>query len=94
MSSTIQVRVDSKTKQSVTKIFAKLGLDVSAGVKIYFQQVLREKGIPFPLLTENGFTPEQEKKLLAEVKKTRRLYAQGKLKTYASAKELFKELES
>jgi addiction module RelB/DinJ family antitoxin len=92
MSNTIQVRVDQKTKRSVTKIFAALGLDLSTGIKIYFQQVLREKGIPFPLVTENGFTPEQEKKLLAEVKKTRQLYAQGKLKTYKTWTEAKKAM--
>lgn len=94
MSNTIQVRVDSKTKRSVAKIFEALGLDMSAGVKIYFQQVLRERGIPFPLVTENGFTPAQEKKLLAEVRQTRQLYARGKLRASTSAKDLFKELAS
>ncbi len=94
MSQTIQVRIDPKIKQSVAKIFAKLGFDISTGVKIYFQQVVREQGIPFPLVTENGFTPAEEKKLLAEVKKTRRLYAQGKLKAHTSVRELFEELAS
>lgn len=94
MNQTIQVRVNPKVKQSVAKIFAKLGFDISTGVKIYFQQVVREQGIPFPLITENGFTPAEEKKLLAESRKLRRLVTQGKVKTYTSTKELFKDLAS
>lgn len=94
MDKTIQVRIDQKTKQSVAKIFESLGLDLSSGVKIYFQQVLRERGIPFPLVTENGFTPAEEKKLLAESHRTRRLYVSGKRRAPASVKELFKELAS
>ena len=67
---------------------------MSTGVKIYFQQVIREHGIPFSLVTENGFTPAEENKLLAEVQKTRLLYAQGKLQAHTSAEKLFKELAS
>ena len=92
MNQTIQVRIDPKTKQSVAKIFAKLGFDISTGVKIYFQQVMREQGIPFLLMTENGFTRAEERKLLAESRRTRHLYATGKLKAHTSAKDLFEEL--
>lgn len=94
MSNTIQVRVDAKTKRSVAKVFEALGLDVSTGVKIYFQQVLRQKAIPFPLVTENGFTPAQEKELLAESRRTRVLYAAGKRRPATSVEQLFKELAS
>lgn len=94
MSNTIQVRIDASTKRSVAKIFEALGLDVSTGVKIYFQQVLRQRGIPFPLVTENGFTPAEEKKLLSESRQTRRIYALGKRRAPASVKQLFTELAS
>lgn len=94
MSNTIQVRIDTKTKKNVTRIFENLGFDLSTGVKIYFQQVIRERGIPFPLVTENGFTPAEEKKLLAESRRTRRLYATGKRRATTSVRQLFEELAS
>ncbi len=94
MSNTIQVRIDANTKRSVAKIFEALGLDISTGVKIYFQQVLRQRGIPFPLVTKNGFTPVEEQKLLSESSKTRRLYASGKRRAPMSVKQLFAELAS
>lgn len=78
MNTTLQIRIDNKTKKDVTSIFNKLGMDLSTGVKIYFQQVLRSKSVPFPLITENGFTMEEEQKILSESKATNKLYKTGK----------------
>lgn len=44
---TLSVRVDSKVKKAAGKVFADLGLDLSTGVKIFLQQVITEKGLPF-----------------------------------------------
>lgn len=82
MNTTLQVRIDSKTKKSAAKILESLGLDLSSGIKIFLNQVLRSKGVPFPIMTENGFTPEQENKILAESKETMALYRAGKIKAY------------
>lgn len=89
---TVQLRVDPKTKRAVTHIFQELGLDLSTGVKIYFRQVLREKGIPFLLITENGFTPEQEKKILTESRRTKELYRRGVRRGHTSIKTMVKEI--
>ena len=94
MTETVQLRVDAKTKRAVTNIFKSLGLDMSSGIKMYFQQVLRHKGIPFPLLTENGYTPEQEAKLLAIVQETEADYKSGKLKSYSSVAEMKQDILS
>ncbi|MFA4815532.1 MAG: type II toxin-antitoxin system RelB/DinJ family antitoxin [Candidatus Gracilibacteria bacterium] len=58
--STIQVRIDEKTKKSAKKILDKLGLDFSSAIKIYMHQIVTNEGIPFRILTENGLTIEQE----------------------------------
>ena len=92
MSNTVQLRVDKKTKKAVADIFQSLGLDLSTGVKIYFQQVLKYRGIPFPLLTENGFTREEERKLLKESAETTALYNSGKRKAHKSVKKMFAEI--
>ncbi len=93
MDSTIQLRIDSKTKQAVNQVFKTLGLDITSGIKIYFKQVLRSKGIPFPLITENGFTPKQESLLLAESLSTNRQYRTGKRRAARSVEQLLKQLE-
>ena len=92
MSDFVQLRVDAKTKKKVASIFANLGLDLSTGVKIYFQQVLRHKGIPFPLLTANGFTPEEEKKILRESRQTMMAYALGKRRPAKNWQEAKREI--
>lgn len=92
MSSTVQLRVDKKTKQAVADIFQSLGLDLSTGVKIYFQQVLNCKGIPFPLLTVNGLTVEEERRILEESAETMALYNSGRRRGHKSAKKMFAEI--
>lgn len=92
MSNVVQLRIDAKTKKKVAGIFANLGLDLSTGVKIYFQQVLKYKGIPFPLLTKNGFTPEQERKILRESEQTRKIYESGKRQAHNSVASMIKEI--
>jgi len=72
--SQIQLRIDQKTKDSAKKVLDKIGIDMSSAIKVYLKQIIITKGIPFPLLTENGFTPEQEKAVLkasAEAKESK-----------------------
>jgi DNA-damage-inducible protein J len=44
---TINVRVEKKTKVRAAKTFAKLGLDMSSAVKLFLHQVVYEDGLPF-----------------------------------------------
>lgn len=92
MNKTVQLRIDAKTKREVTHIFKSLGLDISSGVKMYFHQVIKTRGIPFPLLTENGFTLEQEAKILEESRQTMEDYKSGKLKSFSSVAEMKKHI--
>lgn len=62
--STIQIRIDEKTKKSAVKVLNRVGMDMSSAVKIYFRQIVLRKGIPFQILTENGLTPYQERQIL------------------------------
>lgn len=92
MSNVVQLRVDSKIKKKVANIFADLGLDLSTGVKIYFQQVLRHGGIPFSLLTDNGFTPEEEEEIMRESRQTMIAYTSGKQRPAKNWQEAKKEI--
>lgn len=72
MNTTIQIRIDKKTKDATKKILSKLGLDISTAIKLYFYKINKLKGLPFLLLTENGFTSREENEILklsAEAKK-------------------------
>ena len=64
MMTTIQIRIDTETKKSSQKVLDQLGLDLSGAIKLYLRQVITQKGIPFPLLTENGMTVEEEQEIL------------------------------
>lgn len=92
--STVQFRIDKKIKRAVTDIFRSLGLDLSSGFKMYAQQVVKKKGIPFPLLTENGFTQEQEAQILAESRETEEIYRRGLRRPHKSVKAMIKEIMS
>ena len=67
MNTTIQIRADAKVKKDVQLILKKLGLDLSTAINIYLVQIIEKNGIPFEVLTENGFTPSQEKAILKEI---------------------------
>lgn len=43
----IQVRVDAKTKDKAAKLFNRLGLSTSDAVRLFINQALKEKGMPF-----------------------------------------------
>ena len=83
MTSTIQVRVDSKIKKRADTAFKNMGIDMSSGVKLFLHQVVRSGSIPFTIRTENGFTPEQEQQMIKETK-----YALKHGKQYATAREM------
>lgn len=89
---TLQIRIDQKTKREAQRVLDRLGLDMSSAVKIYFRQISRTQGIPFPLITGNGFTPQQEERLIRESNATLQSYKQKKMKGYTSTKELVDEL--
>lgn len=61
---TIQVRIDEKTKKSSAKILDQIGIDMSAAIKMFLKQVVLRKGIPFRAVTENGLSVEQEDLIL------------------------------
>lgn len=77
----LQIRTDAKLKRDVQHILGHLGLDLSTAVNMFLVQIKLRKGLPFPILTENGFTQAQEQQLLRDVqdaKKSRTKYASGK----------------
>lgn len=86
---TIQLRIDKKTKEQAQTIFEKLGMDMSGALKLFLTQVIRTKSIPFIARTENGYTPEYEQMILRESE-----YAKNYGKRFKSVKELVDDLEN
>ena len=84
---TIQIRTQAKTKKNVQKILGELGLDMSTAVNMYLVQIEKIGGIPFPILTENGMTPEAEARILQEAE-----WARKYGKSYTSTKEMFDDI--
>jgi DNA-damage-inducible protein J len=84
---TILIRTDPKLKKRVKTILKKMGLDVSTAINLYLHQIEITETIPFPIRTENGFTPEQEREILREVEE-----AVQSGRSYRSAEELHRDI--
>ena len=69
--STIQIRIDNKTKAAAKKVLDKLGLDMTSAIRLYLKQISQHKAIPFPLVTQNGLTLEQEAEILQASREAR-----------------------
>ena len=62
--STIQIRIDEKTKRGAKRVLDKIGIDMSAAIKLYLRQVMIQKSIPLNLVTENGLAASEEVDIL------------------------------
>lgn len=90
---TINVRVDRKTKEAARKTLEAIGLDLSSGVKLFLRSVVNTQSIPFNIKTQNGYTLEQEARLLAEAGHLRQQDIEGTAKRYSSAKEMIEDID-
>jgi DNA-damage-inducible protein J len=88
--STIQLRIDRATKKRAQNVFKKLGIDISSAIKMFLNKTIKTKSIPFTVRTVNGYTPEFEEMLLAEVKAMKG----GREKTFKTVADLMKDLNS
>ena len=84
---TLNVRIEEKTKRAARKVFAGMGMDLSTGVKLFLNQVVTEQRLPFQPRTVNGFTPEYEERILRETK-----HAIKHGKRYKNGRELLKDI--
>ena len=65
----LSVRVDEDVKSRAEKVFHELGLTMSAGIVLYLNQVVDQRGIPFPLQAGRGRPTEMElRKQVEELK--------------------------
>lgn len=69
---TVQVRIDIKTKRAAQRTLEMMGLDLSSGMKLFLHNVAITQTIPFQIRTVNGFTPKEEQKMLKETAEAHR----------------------
>jgi DNA-damage-inducible protein J len=59
----ISVRVDAATKAAAEKVFQQLGLSATEAVRMFYHQVVMQRGLPFEVRVPNALT----RKVLKEV---------------------------
>ena len=84
---TLHVRLEEKRKKQAQKILAQLGLDLSEAVRLFIHQICITDGVPLRLLTENGFSVDEEELLLQDAKAAR--VGKG-VKRYKNVDSLFR----
>lgn len=87
MNTTLQIRIDKKTKNKAQKTFRAMGLDMSSGVKLYLTQVVREQTIPFPITSANYWPAPKKQQLIKEAKE-----ALKSGRVFRTAKELHNDI--
>ena len=68
MTTTLQIRIDQKTKDAAQKTFRSMGLDMSSGVKLYLTQVMHTKTIPFPVCSFDYLPREKKLEIIKDAK--------------------------
>ncbi len=80
---TINARIDTRSKKEAQGIFAKLGLSMSGAIDMFFKQVVIHRGIPFDVKLPNKETLSAIDELES-----------GKGARFSSTDDLFEDLES
>ncbi|OGZ04834.1 MAG: hypothetical protein A2845_05070 [Candidatus Lloydbacteria bacterium RIFCSPHIGHO2_01_FULL_49_22] len=87
MNTTLQIRIDKKTKELAQKTFSAMGLDMSSGVKLYLTQVVNKQAIPFPVVSADYWPTKKKRQLIKEAE-----YALKHGPSYRTAKELHDDI--
>ncbi len=87
MNTTLQIRIDKKTKDAAQKTFRSMGLDMSSGVKLYLAQVVNKKAIPFQVMSADQWPLKKKLQIIKEAK-----YALKHGKSYATIQEAHRDI--
>lgn len=90
LTSAINVNVNNEVKKESTDILNDLGINMSTAVNMFLTQVIRNKGIPFDLIS-----PKPSRKLRKALKEADDIVSgKKKVKSYHNIDDLFKDLDS
>ena len=92
-SSGMHIRVDPEIKDAVEPILAAIGLSFSDVFNLTLNQIYLKRKIPFELssiqMTENGYTPDFEAKLISDAEECYTAVADGTAIVYKNSAEMF-----
>ena len=83
----INIRIDENIKKNAEKVFAKLGLNSTTAITLFYVQVIRSNSIPFELKAE--IPNETTKKAIKEVEEMEK---QSHIDTFNSIDDLMEDL--
>ena len=87
MTTTLQIRIDTKTKAKAKKVLEGMGLDMSSGVKLFLAQVGNTGEIPFRIFTADNLPEATKKKMVREAN-----YALKYGKRYKNIREAHRDI--
>ena len=87
MNTTLQVRIDKKTKEKARKAFKAAGIDLSSGLRLFLTHIGRTGEVPMEMFTYDNAPEAYMKKLMKD-----RAWALKHGKVYSSAKELLDDI--
>ncbi|MDR0934474.1 MAG: type II toxin-antitoxin system RelB/DinJ family antitoxin [Burkholderiaceae bacterium] len=86
---TLNIRISPETKAGAERLFSSFGITLTDAVNIFLHQSLMEGGLPFEMKRPR-FNAETE---AAIIEARNIMSGKTKAKSYASAKELFADLD-
>lgn len=86
----LQTRVDTETKLEAETLFNSLGLDITTAIRLFLRQSINQQKIPFDIVPPKYNFSEET---LAAIEEARRISKDPAVKSYSSAKDLFKDCE-
>lgn len=81
---TLNVRIEEKTKKAAKKALEGVGLDLSSGVKLFLKQVVNEQGLPFTPTKNPAALRAKWDREAAEARRNKR---------FKSVEQILKELQ-
>ena len=72
------VRTDKNTKNAFGELCDRIGISVSSAINAFIKQSVRQQGMNFSVLDENGFSPTEA----AELKRRAEEVKLGKVKSH------------
>jgi DNA-damage-inducible protein J len=85
----VNIRVDDALKKQAEAVFDALGLSLSAATNVFYKQVVRTGGIPFPLQTDPFYSERNQ----AHLRKAIAAHDKGKTRPIIKTLDELKAME-
>lgn len=71
---TVNVRIEEKTKKAASKVLEGMGLNLSSGIKLFLNQVVNEKDLPFKPTNNPAAIRARWDEQVAEARRSGKVY--------------------